>query len=101
MVIFGLCYLVTGRTTSTTVTAAERLALPLCFFGVIAEFVAGYIFYFVVNSIWPSFYFSPVEEGKHLWLGVQGACIALCVPGAFLAAKGLGRGMESVRLYEP
>lgn len=96
MVIFGLCYLVSGRTASGSATKADRFALQLCFYGIIAEFIAGYLFYYVVNSIWPSFYYTPIEEGKNLWLGVQGACIALCLAGAILAAKGIGRAMDAV-----
>jgi hypothetical protein len=94
MVLFGLCYLVSGHSTATSVSAGERMALALCFYGIIAEFIAGYLFYFVVNSIWPNFYFTPVDQGKHLWLGVQGACIAFCFIGAVLAAKGIGRAMR-------
>jgi hypothetical protein len=96
MVLFGLCYLVSARSATTAVSAGERLALALCFFGIIAEFVVGYLFYFVVNSIWPNFYFTPIDEGKHIWLGVQGACIALCLAGASLAAKGIGRAIDMV-----
>ncbi len=44
MVIFGLCYLVSGCSITTTVSAGGRLALALRFFGIIAEFVAGYLF---------------------------------------------------------
>lgn len=95
MVLFGVCYLVSARA-AVAVTGAERMALSLCFWGIIAEFVAGYLFYFVVNSMWPNFYFTPIDEGKHLWLGVQGACIALCLIGAVLATKGIGRAMDSL-----
>ena len=96
MVIFGLCYLVSGRSATKAVAAGERLAFALCFYGIIAEFVAGYLFYFVVNSMWPNFYFTPIDQGKQLWLGVQGACIALCLAGAVLAAKGIGRTLDTV-----
>jgi hypothetical protein len=96
MVLFGLCYLVSGRAVTKAASPGERLALVFCFFGIIAEFVAGYLFYFIVNSIWPNFYFTPIDEGKHLWLGVQGVCIASCLAGAILAAKGIGRAMDTV-----
>lgn len=94
MVLFGLCYLVSSRSATTVVSAWEQLSLPLCFFGIVSEFVAGYLFYYVVNARWPNFYYTPIDEGKHLWLGVQGACIALCLIGAILAAKGIGRAMK-------
>jgi len=47
------------------------------------------------HKLWPNFYFTPIDEGKHLWLGVQGACIVLCLIGAFLATKGIGRAMDA------
>jgi hypothetical protein len=100
MVLFGLCYMVSDRSTSTPASPGERLALTLCLFGIVSEFVAGYLFYFAVNSIWPNFYFTPIDEGKHLWLGVQGACIALCLAGAVLAVKGIGRAMDAAAQKE-
>ena len=69
--------------------------MPLCLVGIVAAFLAGFPFYFVVNSIWPNFYFTPIQEGKHLWLGVQGACIALCVVGAVFAVRGINHALGS------
>jgi hypothetical protein len=96
MVVFGLCFLVGGRGVLAQATSGERLALPLCFWGIVAEFFAGYVFYFVVNHVWPDFYFTPIDEGEASLAGVQGACIALCVVGAYLAAKGIGRVMKEL-----
>lgn len=96
MIIFGLCYLAGSRSSATSVSTGERLAFSLCYYGILAEFVAGYLFYFVVNHIWPNFYFAPIDEGKHLWLSAQGVCIAICLAGTVLATKGIGRALETM-----
>lgn len=94
MVLFGLCYLVSARGTASPASAAEKMALSLCVYGIVAEFLAGIPFYFVVNHMWPDFYFTPIDAGKHLWLGVQGVCILACFIGAVLAVRGIGRALD-------
>src|SRR5215472_12556022 len=41
-----------------SVTGAERIAPAVCAIGVVAEFLCGYAGYFVVNRIWPGFYYN-------------------------------------------
>lgn len=96
MILFGLSYLVTSHSAAIPVSTGERLAFSLCYYGILSEFVAGYLLYFAVNHIWPNFYFTPIDEGKHIWLGMQGVCIALCLIGAIPAVKGIGRALDEV-----
>jgi hypothetical protein len=44
--------------------------------------------------IWPSFYFTPINEGKWTWLGLQGACIAVFVIGVICAHNGIKRATK-------
>ncbi len=63
----------------------DHAALWLCVAGLIAIFLTGYVGYFVVNAIWPSFYYTPVAAGKNVWLIAQGFSIALYLIGVVLA----------------
>ena len=44
---------------------------------IFAVFLTGYIGYFVVDKIWPSFYYAPVAAGKNVWLLAQACAIGL------------------------
>jgi hypothetical protein len=70
---------------------AEKIALPLCVTALIAIFLTGYVGYFVVDTIWPSFYYSPIKDGKNVWLFMQLACMVLYAAGVFLAFNGIRR----------
>jgi hypothetical protein len=94
MVVVGLCYLVCGRGDPAVVTGGERAAPALCAAGIITEFAFGYAGYFVINEIWPNFYYTPIPAGKNTWLGIQGACIALYLVGIILAYRGVARAMR-------
>ena len=92
MAVFGLCYVVLGRDGAITpVTDGERVAPTLCAVGILAEFVLGYPGYFVVNAVWPNFYFTPIAAGKWTWLGVQGVCIGIYVVGVMCSYSGIKR----------
>jgi hypothetical protein len=62
--------------------------------GILAEFVTGYAGYFVVNSVWPNFYYTPIQAGKWTWLGLQGISIAIFVVGAMYGYGGIKRVMS-------
>jgi len=97
MIPIGLCYVVFAREpTMTSLTGGERIAPTLCAVGIIAEFAFGYAGYFVVNAIWPNFYYTPIAAGKWTWLGVQGACITVYVVGVVLAHGGIARATHSL-----
>src|SRR5262245_38356060 len=77
MVVIGLCHTVlAAQGGMTSLTSSERVAPTLCAAGIVSEFLFGYPGYFVINAIWPNFYFTPVDAGKWTWLGIQGVSIA-------------------------
>jgi hypothetical protein len=57
------------------------IAFWLCDFSLIAIFLTGYIGYFVVDKVWPSFYYAPVTDGKNVWLFLQLGCMFLFAAG--------------------
>ena len=56
----------------------------LCATGLILTFLTGYIGYFVINAIWPPFYYMPIKAGN-VWLIAQGLSILLYLIGVVLA----------------
>ena len=66
-------------------------SLALCTFGLIAEFLTGYPGYFVINHFWPSFYYTPIQAGKNLWLALQGLSIAFYIAGMVFAFGAIRR----------
>jgi hypothetical protein len=92
MVVIGLCYLTFVREGAlASITAAEHMGPALCAVGIIAEFVFGFPLYFAVNTVWPNFYYTPIQAGKWTWLGFQGACILIYVIGVMCAYGGIKR----------
>jgi hypothetical protein len=80
MICIGAVYAILGNLSAATHTEdTTRAALWLCTFTLIAMLLTGYVGYFVVDSIWPSFYYSPVTEGKNVWLFMQLACMVIYV----------------------
>jgi hypothetical protein len=97
MGVIGLCYVVLARAGAmASLTGAERVAPVLCAVGILTEFLFGYPGYFVVNAVWPDFYFTPIEAGKWTWLGIQGACILIFLIGVVCAYGGIKRGTRAL-----
>lgn len=71
-----------------------RLALLLCNIALIGLFVTGYLGYFVVDAMWPAFYYTPVSEGKNVWLLAQAACIVVYIAGMLLAFNAARRSLD-------
>jgi hypothetical protein len=95
MVALGLCYVVVARGGATTsVTSGERVASTLCVTGLLAEVVASVVGYYVVNSVYPNFYYGPVDAGKNIWLTMQIVSIAIYVTGVVLASGGIKRALH-------
>jgi hypothetical protein len=68
MLAIGFCYLVAVRQgASPSISRHERIALPLCAYGLIAEIVTAGVGFFGGNMIWPNFYFEPVPTGKNVF----------------------------------
>lgn len=98
MVALGLTRLAAVRFAPPhTVHGEPALALPLCVLGLTGVFAVGYLGYFVFDAIWPSFYYSPVEYAKNLWLIGQGGCILLYFAGAALMFNTLRQGLGALR----
>jgi hypothetical protein len=57
----------------------------------IAAFATGYAGYFVVGHFWPSFYYTPIQTGKNVWLSVQGVSIAFYLAGVIFASSAIRR----------
>lgn len=81
MVALGLTSLFIERAPNVA-RAESKLALPLCVVGLLGVFAIGYPGYFVIDSIWPGFYYLPITEGKNVWLLGQGLFIAVYFAGA-------------------
>ena len=84
MVAIGCVYLHLP-TDDLEVEQRDLAALWLCAAGLTAVFLTGYVGYFVVNAIWPSFYYVPIRIGKNVWLIAQGLSILLYLIGVVLA----------------
>jgi hypothetical protein len=85
---------------ASALTGAERGSLGLCMFGLIAVFLTGYPGYFAVNHFWPSFYYTPIQAGKNVWLALQGASIAFYIAGITFASKAIRRASHQYDLVE-
>jgi len=77
MIVVGILYLVLGRREDSVPSTSGQASLWLCVAGLITVFLTGYVGYFVVDRIWPSFYYTPVAAGKNAWLAGQSLSIAL------------------------
>jgi hypothetical protein len=70
MVLIGTMYLALGQVFPIPANQGQA-SLWLCVTGLIGVFLTGYLGYFVVDHFWPTFYYSPVAEGKNVWLCAQ------------------------------
>src|SRR5215813_11860636 len=62
MILVGTMYIALGRAFSIS-SQYGQIGLWLCIAGLIAVFLTGYVGYFVVDKIWPTFYYTPVPAG--------------------------------------
>ena len=76
MVVIGTMYVALGYAFPVPMQSGPA-SLWLCITGLVAVFLTGYVGYFVVDSIWPTFYYTPIAAGKNVWLGAQAVSIAL------------------------
>jgi hypothetical protein len=92
MIAIGAIYATLARfEQSVRVEGMERAAWPLCTFALLAMFLTGYVGYFVVDAIWPTFYYSPIPDGKNVWLFMQLACMVVYAVGVVIAFNGIRR----------
>jgi hypothetical protein len=96
MILFGAVFLFLGKTYPELAVGTGRVGLWLCIVSLIAMFCSGYAGYFVVDAIWPDFYYVPVKEGKNVWLLAQAACVLCYLIGVILVWRDLRRGLRSI-----
>ena len=63
----------------------------------IAIFLTGYVGYCGVEWFWPGFYYSPIKDGKNVWLFMQSACMVVYTAGVLLAFNRIGRTSQRWR----
>ena len=92
MIAIGTVYAMLGKMVSgARVEGPEKSALTLCTLALVAIFLTGFVGYFAVDRFWPRFYYSPIKDGKDLWLFMQLACMVMYAAGVFLAFNGIRR----------
>jgi hypothetical protein len=97
MVALGLTQLIASRVSRGQVDDENgSIPLFLCIIGLLGVFAVGYPGYFVFNSIWPNFYYAPVQAGKNAWLLGQAAFIGIYFVGAVLALTRVRRALDTV-----
>jgi hypothetical protein len=96
MIVIGIMFLVLGRSVPVAVRFGHA-ALWLCVTGLVGVFLTGYIGYFVVDKIWPAFYYAPVAAGKNAWLSAQALSIALYWLGILMVTRNVWKMTESAR----
>jgi len=98
MLAFGATYLVVGKVVSGADSGgASSLDLWLCVAALVGMFCTGYAGYFVVDAIWPEFYYKPVQAGKNAWLLAQLACMVSYLLGAFLVRRRVVGMLSGIR----
>jgi hypothetical protein len=97
MVAYGAVYLILGKTYSEAeVGSAGPTGFWLCVVSLLAMFCTGYAGYFVVDALWPDFYYLPVQEGKKVWLLAQLACVVGYFIGSILVWSTVRRMLRSM-----
>lgn len=80
---------VTGKTTTANVacstTDKKSPSFMLCNAGLIALIITGFIGYYIIDWIWPGFYYAPIQIAKNIWLVLQGLSILLYLIGVIIA----------------
>lgn len=81
---------------AATVGAGTGVALWLCVLSLAAMSLTGYVGYFVIDAMWPQFYYAPVTQGKNVWLFMQLACIVVFAFGVVIAFPDIRRASHAV-----
>lgn len=97
MIVIGTVHTSLGRYAAVAdVGAATTTARRICLLSLVAIFLTGYVGYFAVDTVWPSFYYTPISTGKNVWLFMQLACIVLFALGTGLAFTDIRRASYAV-----
>jgi len=90
MIAIGGAYATLGRAApDARAGIRESAARTICRRSLIAIFLTGYVGYFVIDAIWPSFYSSPIKDRKNVWLLLQLACMVAYMVGVIIASGGV------------
>lgn len=90
LALAGCC---TSKTTtngccdSSCCLSHKSTSLTACNLGLILLFITGYIGYFIIDAIWPGFYYTPIAAGKNLWLILQGLSVLIFWIGVILTSR--------------
>lgn len=76
MIALGTMYIALGRVFAIP-EGSGKVGFLFCTVSLIAVFLTGYVGYFVVDKMYPGFYYTPIAEGKKIWLIAQALSIAL------------------------
>lgn len=96
MVAIGLTLMTAAQVLPSRHYEAGSTALWLCIVGLLGVFAVGYPGYFVFDAIWPSFYYSPIADGKNAWLIGQAAFIGVYFAGLVLAFSTVRKVLDAV-----
>lgn len=96
MAAIGLTLMTAARVSPSTDNDLSDLPLWLCISGLLGVFAVGYPGYFVFDAIWPSFYYSPVADGKNAWLIGQAFFIGIYFAGMMFALAGVRRDLDAL-----
>ena len=96
MAAIGLTLMTAARVSPSTDNDFSDLPLWLCISGLLGVFAVGYPGYFVFDAIWPSFYYSPVADGKNAWLVGQAFFIGIYFAGMMFALAGVRRDLDAL-----
>ena len=96
MIALGLTHLYTARLSQRPASAEKSTPLFLCVAGLLGIFLVGYAGYFIFDAIWPSFYYTPVPEGKNAWLLAQTLCIVIYLAGVVIMFNAERRVLNTI-----
>jgi hypothetical protein len=96
MIVIGTVHTALGRFPGATELDAPQTSLRICETALVGVFLTGCLGYFVVDAVWPSFYYQPIEAGKNVWLLMQLGCIVLLGLGVALAFADIRRASRAI-----
>jgi hypothetical protein len=96
MIVIGTVHTALGRFPGATEIAAPQTSLRICETALVGVFLTGCLGYFVVDAVWPSFYYQPIAAGKNVWLLMQLGCMVLLAAGVALAFADIRRAGRAI-----
>lgn len=98
MIAIGAAYATLGKhAPGVSIGAGESAARKICIGALVGIFLTGYAGYFVIDRIWPGFYYLPIKDGKNVWLLLQLFCMVTFMVGVLIASRGVTRLSKAVK----